>query len=371
MLTPRPTRQLPTSPGHHDLTSLNLHREYTLSTYTMAAKAPDRRRNNPPSHGTTLPVFLSTSSDVVKPAPPTRPPDEIRKIFLRTGLISSVTGSSFLEIAPLKLSVSVLGPRPLPRSASTPFAAQAILTTEVKFAPFASTVRRGYIRDSSERDLGSRLYQALVGAIRRDLYPKSRIEVVVTILDSEDEGDDVNTVCIDEDGRAVEPRFWDVGRAERALGVVLAGCITAASAALADAGIEMFDLVSGGVASVFADEDDAKGKGKAGVAQKRYIRDPAVAPPDGNTPLATCVLGYMAARDEISELWISGKLSTKGGTADMDELVDEAIAAAKSSRGVLNEAAKERVQFIVDKVQSQSTEDPSTTSGGKDVEMTG
>ncbi|KAF3918008.1 hypothetical protein ABW21_db0202750 [Orbilia brochopaga] len=333
----------------------------------MAAKAPDRRRNNPPSHGTTPPVFLSTSADIVKPAQSSRPLDEIRKIFLRTGLISSVTGSSFLEIAPLKLSVSVLGPRPLPRSATTPFAAQAILTTEVKFAPFASTVRRGYIRDSSERDLGSRLYQALVGAIRRELYPKSRIEVVVTVLDSEDEGDDVNTVCI-EDGKTVEPQFWDVGRAERALGVVLAGCITAASAALADAGIEMFDLVSGGVASLFVDEKDSKGKGKAGIVSKRYVRDPAVAPPDGDAPLATCVLGYMAARDEISELWISGKLSTNRGTAEMDELVDEAVAAARSSRGVLNEAAKERVKFIVE--QAQSGEQPAT-SDKKDVEMTG
>ncbi|KAF3903007.1 hypothetical protein ABW20_dc0108108 [Dactylellina cionopaga] len=336
----------------------------------MAAKAPDRRRNNPPSHGTTPPVFLSTSSDSIKREQPSRPPNEIRKIFLRTGLISSVTGSSFLEIAPLKLSVSVLGPRPLPRTSSTPFAAQAIITTEVKFAPFASTVRRGYLRDSSERDLGSRLYQALVGAIRRELYPKSRIEVVVTILDSEDEGDEVNTVYMEEGKTTTsEPKFWDAGRAERALGVVLAGCITAASAALADAGIEMFDLVSGGVASVFVDEAGGKGKGKGSgdVINKLYVRDPSAMPLEGKTPQATCVLGYMAARDEISELWISGKLGTKNGTAEMDELVDEAIAAARSSRGVLNEAAKERVQFIVDKGKAATA----STNEGKDVDMTG
>ncbi|KAK6533345.1 3'-5'-exoribonuclease [Orbilia ellipsospora] len=332
----------------------------------MAAKAPDRRRNNPPSHGTNPPVFLSTSlpSSTIKPEQASRPPNEIRKIFLRTGLVSSVTGSSFLEIAPLKLSVSVLGPRPLPRTSTTPFAAQAILTTEVKFAPFASTVRRGYLRDSSERDLGSRLYQSLVGAIRRELYPKSRIEVVVTILDSEDEGDEVNTVYMEEGKAAFEPTFRDAGRAERALGVVLAGCITAASAALADAGIEMYDLVSGGVSTVLVDQFDGKGKGKEGDSEKRlYVRDPAIAPPEGKKPLATCVLGYMAARDEISELWILGKLGTKNGTAEMEELVDEAIAAARSSRGVLNEAAKERVQFIVDKAQSTTQTD--------DTEMTG
>ncbi|KAF3189378.1 3'-5'-exoribonuclease [Orbilia oligospora] len=335
----------------------------------MAAKAPDRRRNNPPSHGTTPPVFLSSSSSgAIKPKQSSRSPDEIRKIFLRTGLISSVTGSSFLEIAPLKLSVSVLGPRPLPRTSSTPFAAQAILTTEVKFAPFASTVRRGYIRDSSERDLGSRLYQALVGAIRRELYPKSRIEVVVTILDSEDEGDDVNTVYIEEGKTTVETKFWDAGRSERALGVVLAGCITAASAALADAGIEMFDLVSGGVATSFVDEVNSKGKDKGdAVSNKLYVRDPAIALPEGKTPLATCVLGYMAARDEISELWISGKVGTKNGTTEMDELVDEAIAAARSARGVLNEAAKERVQFIVDKTGTAAPSKGETT----DVEMSG
>ncbi|EPS38082.1 hypothetical protein H072_8199 [Dactylellina haptotyla CBS 200.50] len=332
----------------------------------MAAKAPDRRRNNPPSHGTTAPVFLSTSADAPKAQQEARPPGEIRKIFLRTGLIASVTGSSFLEISPLKLSVSVLGPRPLPRSSTTPFAAQAILTTEVKFAPFASTVRRGYLRDSSERDLGSRLYQALVGAIRRELYPKSRIEVVVTILDSEDEGDEVNTIFMEEGKASSELKYWDVGRAERALGVVLAGCITAASAALADAGIEMYDLVSGGVASVFVDEADSKGKGKDNsVGEKLYVRDPPVAPPGGKAPLATCVIGYMAARDEISELWISGKLGTRNGVTEMDELVDEAVAAARASRGVLNEAAKERVKFIVGKAQATAGAE------GKDVEMTG
>ncbi|KAF3938059.1 hypothetical protein ABW19_dt0203120 [Dactylella cylindrospora] len=334
----------------------------------MANKAPDRRRNNPPSHGTTPPVFLSTSSEDIKlqDASSLRPADEIRKIYLRTGQIPTVTGSSFLESDFLKLSVSVLGPRPLPRTSTTPFAAQAILTTEVKFAPFASTIRRGYIRDSTERDLGSRLYQSLVGAIRRELYPKSRIEVIVTVLDSEDEGDEANTACV-EDGKTAEPKFWEPGRAERALGLVLAGCITAASTALADAGIEMYDLVSGGVATVFVDANESRGKGREdGPNSRLYIRDPSIIPPEGKIPLATCVLGYMAARDEISELWISGRLSTKNGTSEMDELVDEAIAAARTSRGVLNEAAKERVRFILEREKRIEG-----SSQASDVEMTG
>lgn len=272
--------------------------------------------------------------------------------------------------------MSVLGPRPLPRTSSTPFAAQAILTTEVKFAPFASTVRRGYIRDSSERDLGSRLYQALVSAIRRELYPKSRIEIVVTILDSEDEGDIANTVCL-EDGRAQEPKFSDVGRSERALGCILAGCITAASAALADAGIEMVDLVSGGVASVYADDPSVKGKAKetgpAGSdgSDKLYIRDPSVVSPEGKTHLATCVLGYMAARDEISDIWISGRLSANNQMSAMDELVDQAIAAARSARGVLNEASRERVQFVIENKKALATAEPTKSSDNKDVDMTG
>jgi len=257
---------------------------------------------------------------------------------LRTGLISSTSGSSFLEISPyLKLSVSVLGPRPLPRSSSTPFTPHAILTTEVKFAPFASPARRGYVRDSSERDLSLRLYQALVGSIRTELYPKSRIEIVVTVLDSEGRGGGGDN----DDGNGYDEQTS-----------VLAGCITAASAALADAGIELFDLVAGGVAAVVEDE-----KGN-----RMQVLDPRVVTSTENKTrrIATCVVGYMASRDEITELWMMGKMEKKS----VDSLMDAAVEAATKATLVLKEAAAERVKFIVQK------------GGGikalsKDVEMTG
>src|SRR4051794_11400744 len=72
---------------------------------------------------------------------------------LKTGVTPSASGSAYLEIetsatpgvSGLKLSCSVHGPRSLPRSA--PFSPHIVLSTHVKYAPFATKQRRGYLRD--------------------------------------------------------------------------------------------------------------------------------------------------------------------------------------------------------------------------------
>lgn len=171
---------------------------------------------------------------------------------LQTSIIPSASGSAYLEIpssspttkstlipptSSLKITASIQGPKPLPRSA--PFSPSLLLTTTVKFAPFATRQRRGYIRDSAERDLGVHLETALRGVIIGERWPKSGVEVVVTILEG------------DEDG------WWGDSASEgNATGSgwgllnVLAGCITVASAAITDAGIDCVDVVCGGVAAI-------------------------------------------------------------------------------------------------------------------------
>ena len=85
----------------------------------------------------------------------------------------------------MKLTCTVHGPRPLPRS--VPFSPTIILTTHVKYAPFASRQRRGYIRDASERDLAVHLETAIRGVIIGDRWPKSGVEVIITILEGEED----------------------------------------------------------------------------------------------------------------------------------------------------------------------------------------
>ena len=78
------------------------------------------------------------------------------------------------------------------------------------------------------------------GVIIGERWPKSGVEVVVTILEG------------DEDG------WWgDAHAAGSGWGLlnVLAGCITVASAAITDAGIDCVDMVCGGVAAIVRNPD--------------------------------------------------------------------------------------------------------------------
>ncbi|KAF2148912.1 exoribonuclease [Myriangium duriaei CBS 260.36] len=279
----------------------------------------DRRRLNPPPGGTTPPIF-EPSVAIIRPSR-TRAANEIRKLFLRTGLVPSASGSAYLELAPtdqdpklllasssnFKLTVTVHGPRPLPRN--TPFSSTLVLNTHVKFAPFASRTRRGYVRDSVERDLAAHLETALKGVILAERFPKSAVDVIVTVLEGEDDA------------------FWANGQKGTLGGVgimtVLAGCITASSAALVDAGIDCVDLVTGGVAAV---------------AETDPLIDPT--PSEHAELKAACVLGYLQSRDEITELWTKGNVGS-----DQTALIDKAVEAAQLSRIVLAATLKESVEL--------------------------
>lgn len=83
----------------------------------------------------------------------------------------------------------------------------------MRFAPFSCPERGSWIQGSQEKDLSLMLQESLQPAVCLHKYPRSQVEVNVMVL---------------ENG-----------------GSVLAHAITCASLALADAGIEMYDLVLG------------------------------------------------------------------------------------------------------------------------------
>ena len=259
---------------------------------------------------------------------------------LKTGLTPSASGSAYLELEPsptasantfishvscLKLTCTVHGPRPLPRSA--PFSSQLQLSTRVKFAPFAAKERKGYVPDASERDLGAHLETALRGTLIGERWPKSGVDVVVTVLEGEE----------DHTGKEFGTRD------QRPLGglammSVLSGCITAASAALADAGIDCVDVVTGGVAAVI----------QRSTLLPEIVLDPS--PSDNDKIIAACVVAYLQSRDELTEMWAKGNLSTTSKAASsvaFEPLVDHAVQAAVSARLVLIDALKERTNAKV------------------------
>ena len=244
---------------------------------------------------------------------------------LKTGLTPSASGSAYLELEPsnpfttrfnlhqlqtsgLKLTCTVHGPRPLPRS--SPFSPQLLLSTRVKFGSFASSQRRGYIPDPSERDLAAHLETALRGVLIGERWPKSGVDVVVTILEGEEDGPG-------------QTESWGTM-------TILSGCITVASAAIADAGIDCIDFVTGGVSALVPDQ---------------LVLDPC--PSDHENLRVACVVGYLQSRDEITEIWSKGKLGASGTV--LQPLIDNAVEAAKAARLVLlealNESTKQKVQL--------------------------
>lgn len=112
---------------------------------------------------------------------------------------------------------------------------------------------------------------------------------------------------------------------------VLSGCITVASAAIADAGIDCVDVVSGGVAAV------VRGQGKQSTA---LVLDPV--PPEHQEILAAAIVAYLPARDEITDLWVKGDIGNQAvQSSSYEELADNAVQAALGSHRVLVAALKE------------------------------
>uniref|UniRef100_A0A093UP20 Exosome complex component mtr3 n=1 Tax=Talaromyces marneffei PM1 TaxID=1077442 RepID=A0A093UP20_TALMA len=329
----------------------------------------DRRRNNGPQSGTRAPVYASllrnAAGEAAERPQRARKPTELRKIFLKTGLIPSASGSSYLEIEParrptntpksliapatsLKIACAVHGPRPLPRSAN--YSPNLLLTTHVKYAPFAHRRRKGHIRDASERDLGVHLETAIRGAIIAERWPKSALDVTITVLEAEDD------------------RWWGdaSGSSDASWGMmnVLAGCITAAAAAIADARIDCLDLVAGGVAALVANDQQEDKSTEGGVSPPRLFLDPD--PSEHKNIVAACVVGYLPGRDEITEIWLKGDTSEVASTtpgekmSGHDVLIDGAIDAARAARSVLAAAVKESGERFI--AQSMGV-------SGTDIEM--
>jgi len=170
-------------------------------------------------------------------------------------------------------------------------------------------------------------------------WPKSGVEVVVTVL----EGD--------------EDAWWgdEGGSAGSGWGLlnVLAGCITVASAAIADAGIDCVDVVSGGVAAVVQD-------GKDGGVVK--VLDPC--PVEHRDVVAACAVGYLAGRDEITEIWMKGDVGVSP-----DELIEGATLAAVGSLTVLKEVLLEAVEAKFMGL-AEKKEGLKRKSSPQDIEMT-
>ncbi|KAF9533015.1 mRNA transport regulator 3 [Crepidotus variabilis] len=229
----------------------------------MAQSTFDRRRINGPEESAP-PVFLddepvSTEQWALGQPRQNRMALDIRPIFLQPGLINHATGSAYIETQKTKIACAVYGPR---QSKATAFHEKGKLNVEVKFAPYSSPRRRAPMRDAEDRSIGMAIYQAIVASLRLETFPKSTIDIFITVLET--------------DGIQ---------------GCVAAGSI-AASTALADAGIEVIGLVASCSAALLGSE---------------VWLDPNEA--EARASQGTLVLACMPALETVTSVWQAGSIS--------------------------------------------------------------
>jgi exosome complex component RRP41 len=136
--------------------------------------------------------------------------DEIREVKIEAGVLKRAVGSSYVEWGKNKVYAAVYGPREVfPRFLTKN--EQALIRCRYNMAPFSVDERKRPGPDRRAVEIGKVMQGALEPAILAHLFPKTMIEVNVEVV-------------------------------QASAGTRCAG-ITAASVALADAGIPMRDLV--------------------------------------------------------------------------------------------------------------------------------
>ncbi|XP_015592139.1 exosome complex component MTR3 [Cephus cinctus] len=144
---------------------------------------------------------------------------ELRKIFVKTGIVSQAKGSAYIEMGKTKVVCSVFDPREIPNK--TGYSLQGELFCEFKFSPFSCLKRKIHQQDSEEKEYSIILQRALESAVCRHEFPNFQVDVYALVLDNG--------------------------------GSSLAAAIMASSLALSDASVPMFGLVTAVTAGIYQD----------------------------------------------------------------------------------------------------------------------
>jgi exosome complex component RRP41 len=137
--------------------------------------------------------------------------DELRPLKLEVGILDKANGSAYIEHGKNKILAAVYGPREAhPKHIA--LADRAVVRCRYHMAPFSTTERKSPAPSRRELELSKVIRESLEPAIMSEYFPRATIDIFIEVLQA-----DAGTRC--------------------------AG-ITAASLALADAGIPMRELVA-------------------------------------------------------------------------------------------------------------------------------
>lgn len=217
-----------------------------------------------------------------------RKPDELRKITIKAGVLEKADGSAYLEWGGNKIFAAVYGPQEcIPKHLSNPY--KAVLTYRYNMAPFSVEDRKKPGPDRRSTEISKISAEALEKVILLDHFPNTMIKVFVEVLQAE-----AGTRC---------------------------AALTAASVAIADAGLPMRDLVVA-CASGKIDGQIVLDLGKA----------------EDNFGQADVPIAILPHTGEIVLLQMDGDLSKK----EFDEAMALSIKACKQIYEMQKAALKER-----------------------------
>lgn len=141
-----------------------------------------------------------------------RSPYDLRPIKLEVGVLENADGSAYIEQGKNKILVAVYGPREVhPKHLALPD--RATIRCRYHMAPFSTDTRKSPAPSRREIELSKIIREALEPSVFAELYPRTTIDVFIEVLQAD--------------------------------GGTRGAGITAASLALADAGIPLRDLIVG------------------------------------------------------------------------------------------------------------------------------
>jgi len=210
--------------------------------------------------------------------------DELRSIKITVGVVKNADGSAYIEFGKNKIIVAVYGPREVhPKHMALPD--RCVLRCRYHMSPFSTDTRKNPAPSRREVEISKVMRESLEPSLILSDYPRAVIDVFVEVLQA-----DGGSRC--------------------------AG-INAASVALADAGINMRDLVS------------ACAAGRLGDNIVLDINDLEDKEGDADMPVA-----YLPNIEQITLLQLDGKLST----SQFNECLNKAIQGCKLVYEIQKEA---------------------------------
>jgi exosome complex component RRP41 len=223
--------------------------------------------------------------------------DELRPVKLEVGVLSNADGSAYIEHGKNKILAAVYGPKEMhPKHLSLPD--RMVLRCRYHMAPFSVQERKSPAPSRREVELSKVIRESLEPAVFVEYYPRSGIDVFVEVLQA-----DGGTRC---------------------------ASITAASLAIADAGIPMRDLVVACAAGKIDDKvvlDLMDTEDKVGVA---------------DVPVA-----FMPNLNAVTLLQMDGILAP----AEFEKAVNLAIEGCKKIYALQKEALKTKYMNIKEEIK--------------------